>query len=438
MAFWGGLSQGLAQGVQIGQQMKLQKEEHQLKAKMLEFQMKKMEQEQRDQEQQQRGMADYQQAITQGVPDQFGGPVQGPIEASGRLPAQPAPQRQATPQELYGLSLRAVRPQDAYHLIQQQQKATLPGQANQAMDIPTALQFMQSPEYQQLFKTGATPQQTSKGITFRGVNPVNVASNAYHREMATSGDPIKAQEAANRALYELSASQGAGTQLGGAAATMGTPIPQPPAMSRPQGQMSGIPGIPGQPQPMTQASQPSNESLPLQAARAKANITRESAAIPESADSAITSMRTLLGQLDKVNPKNPQTLYDPKFVGPIASKVGAAKETLGQTPIIGDLIGGPISEKEAQFRQVVNSIYNEIANLRGGKVLPEQELRRIEQEAVTLSKSPASFEARYSGFRNMVESMLRNRINAVGASRSTIGNPATQPQGLPPPPTGWR
>lgn len=166
----------------------------------------------------------------------------------------------------------------------------------------------------------------------------------------------------------------------------------------------------------------------LQATTATATAETAGRAVPESSDTAITSMRTILQQLDKVDPQKPEGLYSDEFVGPFASIRGGVKEKFGETPGIGGLVGGPISENEAKFRQIVNSVYNEIANLRGGKVLPEQELRRIEKEAVTLTNSPQSFKSRYTGFKGMIEQMLQNRTSIVGATRSTVGG-VLKPQG---------
>jgi len=466
MAFFGGFVRGLNQGMQFNQQMSQQAEEHKLKAKMLEFQMKKMETEQRQDEQQQRGLADYQQAVTQGVPDQFGGPVQGPIEESGRLPAQPAPNRKATPQELFGMSLNAVRPQDAVRLIQQQQKAESLGSVNATFaDVESALAFRNSPQFLQAMPQGGRLKQTRAGWIWEAVNPVNIPANRYHEWITQHpGDHTGALNYANQAVYESAASQGAGRNLGDAAATMGMPVPPPPPFTRPQGQPQQAPvgpqgalnlpaeqgaggttfrmdpNIPpaeqaairrqmGMAQAPAQPAQP-GKSLPLQAKQAKADITRESANIPEAASKEIGNLETLLNTTIGDIRKN----YDNgAYLGPIKGN----ETYYGIRRQLGSKIGQPVNDREASFRSALSDAGDMLLRARSGAQINEQEYKRLAGLLPKATDEPQVFLANLDRFENQLKQTLANRKRLENMPRSGIGQ-SSGASSLPPPPAGWR
>ncbi len=128
-AFWGGFSQGLAGGLQQGQELRLKKEEHQLKAKMIEHQIKtqqlteqKAQQALADEKQQQAELGKYVDMLGNGMPGQPPAPLQPGQEGPLPAPDFQVPNRSATQPELLGQSLKSVPREHRYNLIQESMK----------------------------------------------------------------------------------------------------------------------------------------------------------------------------------------------------------------------------------------------------------------------------------------------------------------------------
>ena len=117
--------------------------------------------------------------------------------------------------------------------------------------------------------------------------------------------------------------------------------------------------------------------------------------------------------------------FEEGFVGPGAAKQGALKEALGETPIIGRLVGGPLSEKEATFRQSFSALKNAIRNKDFGAALTTFEAAEADKALSDLGKSPTSVRValRRLGvlFKNALE---RQRMLAI-TPRSQLKKEAT-------------
>jgi len=339
------------------------------------------------------------------------------------------------------MSLNAVRPQDAVRLIQEQQKAETPGAGNAAFaDVPSALAFQNSPEFKTAFPTGARLQQSSKGWTFQGVNPVNVAANEFHRVMAQTGDANQALAAYNSILFGGSAMQGAGRELGGAAATMGAPVPPAPALTQPgrpstQPQAQAAPprihpGFAGQIQAAPQAPAQPGQSLPLQARQAQADITRETANIPEAASKEIGNLETLLNTTIQDIRKN----YDKgAYLGPLKGN----ETYYGIRRQFGSTIGQPVNDREASFRSALSDAGDMLLRARSGAQINEQEYKRLAGLLPKATDEPQVFEANLTRFENQLRQTLSNRKRLENMPRSGIGQSGGA-SSLPPPPAGWR
>jgi hypothetical protein len=136
--FWGGFGQGLrdlGQALDQRERLKLQKQEHDLRSKMLKLQVDKFESDLLEKTRQQKATDELAGMLTGGVqePTVIGGPVQGPVTETGQGPAEPPPltSRPANQQEIMGALLKADRAsvvkQMAENMLTPKKQTHIPG-----------------------------------------------------------------------------------------------------------------------------------------------------------------------------------------------------------------------------------------------------------------------------------------------------------------------
>ena len=124
--------------------------------------------------------------------------------------------------------------------------------------------------------------------------------------------------------------------------------------------------------------------------------------------------------------------FDENFVGPGAARKGAMKESFGETPIIGRLVGGPISEKETTFRQSFSALKNAIRNKDFGAALTEFEAAEANKALSDLEKSPTSVRTALRRLGILFNKALeRQRMLAITPRRQLKNAPNIQiPEGF--------
>jgi hypothetical protein len=95
--------------------------------------------------------------------------------------------------------------------------------------------------------------------------------------------------------------------------------------------------------------------------------------------------------------------YDPKFVGMVDSRVGAAEQATG--------IGA--SENQGKFRASLNSVQNQLVYLRSGAQINENEFQRLKSELPVLETSETDFMARLANFKKQLDAIERERTEMM-------------------------
>jgi hypothetical protein len=93
--------------------------------------------------------------------------------------------------------------------------------------------------------------------------------------------------------------------------------------------------------------------------------------------------------------------FSPEIVGPVAGIQAGARERFGENPLVGSLVGGPLSPTETTFRQSIGRVRNVIRNKQFGAALTPYEAAEAEKELVGWDKAPGTVKTRLQNLRNI-------------------------------------
>jgi hypothetical protein len=132
---FGAFAGGLGQGLQRGQAMALQAQEHKLKSEMIKNQLAKDKLAQQEADQQSLELGKYVEMGTKGVQQEVTPGYESPEQQMSVAPVNQY--RPATPQEMLGQGLKSVPPAHRYNLIEQSMKEPRSGAQQRQMSVGT-------------------------------------------------------------------------------------------------------------------------------------------------------------------------------------------------------------------------------------------------------------------------------------------------------------
>ncbi len=432
---FGAFAGGLAKGLNEGEKLRQAREESKLKTKMLDAQARHLD---FQNQQLQNTIESARQAheIQQATADAFRSSITEGQPAQPGFENEAAQMSQAPTRATIGPKAMSSN-EIALEGLLRQGKATSGafsgGTRSQSLAFATpqeALAFKNSPEYKQLYPFGARLNQTSRGLAFEGINPQNAAANAFHSELAQSGDRAKATKAYNEVLYGAGASNAAGKVAGEAAQFLGEPIapmqpnerPFPPAS-----QVQSAPSIPGPVTPsirdmsvgdLLHAGQPApatpGETSAQRAARRKGEIKNETKPVEPSTAKELGGLETLLNKTVGDIKAN----YDNgAYLGPIKGDESAYsfRRRFGTT------IGQPVTDREAVFRSALSDASDQLLRARSGAQINEQEFKRLKDMLPKATDEPQVFQANLKRFEGQVQATMTSRKKFGTMTRGELG-----------------
>lgn len=345
--FWGGLTQGLGQGLRDA-------EDRQLKKQMLKIHQRRLKLEEDEalfktnQFKRQITDMDREEAAMQRLLGSMGGPPPQPqVETEpGDTPrGLTLGPEQLDPQTKQGLMLQATPRAGRAQVLREMMTGGKKGAGFSSVD--DAIKFRQSPEFKELYPHGGRTNQGPGGFTFQGVHPVDAANEAYHRTLQDTGDPAQAEAVRRQMLFSGGAGRGAGFEAGTSGQRLGEPIqpmqpiqqpgiptappsspqqiPQIPQQPTPRGAIPGAPGSPGAAPVAPPATSGQSPYLRLQQDRAKSAATGKRQVEAQEKLKDIASTETIIGDIEALsNRVNTSAASDP--VGRI---LGGARKVAG-------------------------------------------------------------------------------------------------------------
>ena len=129
--------------------------------------------------------------------------------------------------------------------------------------------------------------------------------------------------------------------------------------------------------------------------------------------------------------------FDPSFVGPLSSKVSGVRETFGETPVVGTLLGGALSNQEANFRGSLAAARNAIRNKEFGAALTTFEAAEADKALANIGKSPAVTKAALVRLKDLLSAGIERQSKFATTSRRELKDQPGQTQATPPLPPGF-
>ena len=129
--------------------------------------------------------------------------------------------------------------------------------------------------------------------------------------------------------------------------------------------------------------------------------------------------------------------FDPSFVGPLSSKASGVRETFGETPVVGTLLGGALSNQEANFRGSLAAARNAIRNKEFGAALTTFEAAEADKALANIGKSPAVTKAALIRLKALLSAGIERQSKFATTSRRELKEQPGQTQATPPLPSGF-
>ena len=363
---FGGFAGGLAGGLELGQRMKLQADEHKLKAKMLENQLKQQEQAQQEQQQRTLELGKYVDMLSKGVPQTVTPGYESPEQSMSVAPVE-SNYRPANPQELLGQGLKTVPEAHRYNLLQQSMK---PQAGQRPMSVGVGGTVFDPTTGQEIYRN-PTPRT---GVGVDSKTWADIENEHPGADLATK------RKYYNEAVANTSAAR---------------------AGSAKEAQINA-------------ASTPSALAKQTDIAAAKT----AGGPLPAGVEDVLAKGETLFKTLGDVRAN-----YDPNYLGPVKG-TDLAFETRRR---VGSAVGMPTGDREVKFRQALSDAKNQIIYLMSGKQINESEGRRLIAQMPAATDEPSVFLAGLDRFESQVKRTLQAHQQAGTATRSDIRPGGKQP-----------
>ncbi len=404
------------------------------------------------------------------VPTKIGGPVQGPVTETGEPPAPPPP----TTTEMKNVEMTDPRVRAALlksgvkgEVLSQAAKQAFPSglsagtQGLLFQDWPSLQAFMDSPAYMSAFPQGSRTVMTQHGIQLQGINPVDVAANEFHTDIANKMPREQALQKFYDKLYNKGAAAGAGGFAGKTAQEAqqpirpmeqlpGTPTPPTPqaqyptpprAMTPTPAPSATTPTPPGQQTPsvhpgsLFSTPMDPNETQAQYVQRLRKLAQTSGSPLPATLEDVLAKGGTLeyLERQVRQNSTLPNGKLDPSVFSPFAGPTEMEyRQRFGRyAPYLG-MSDKSLSAKETLFRQNLQSMKNLIVYLQTGKQINETEADRL-NAVMPQPYDPKNFLTSLDRFKGELNAIMEEHRKYGSTTRGGLSQ--TQPTGQAP--NGW-
>lgn len=102
-----------------------------------------------------------------------------------------------------------------------------------------------------------------------------------------------------------------------------------------------------------------------------------------------------------------------QIMGPKAGRLAPYRETLGDVPILGRAVGGPLSANQIAFLKELNSWRNDVTKGRAGSAMTATELARVETELTNIDRGATSFKDGIKAIQGTLQRAQQRRVDAI-------------------------